>query len=122
MPGSTCFPAGCLRDFLAQAVEVTCAEGGDVVGREQDPVLRQRVCQDAGVGPAGERDRGKGVGNTEERLERACHAALPRSTGEHERAVDVEQHQLLSHSLTAELGATSSRSTILLCMRLGGSL
>ena len=70
------------------------------------PCSLQRVSQDAGVGPSCQRDRRKRVGNAEQRLECARHAALAGSAGEHERSVDIEQHELLSHRLTAELGAS----------------
>ena len=71
-------------------------------------MVLQRVCQDAGVGPPCQRDLGKRVGNAEQRLERAGHAALAGAAGEHERSVDIEQHQLLSHRSTAELGTRAT--------------
>ena len=105
-------PRCCLGDFLPQAHEVTRRGRREmslgVTGRH---VLRQRVARMlVSVRPASEiAANASGMPKT---TRTRVHAALPGSAGEHERAVDVEQHELLSHSLTAELGATSSRSTI----------
>ena len=71
-------------------------------------MLRDRVGQNAPVGPAGERDAVESASTADELPAGTVHGAQPGAAGEHERAVDVEEDELahgrtLKHRVQPEL-------------------
>jgi Cu-Zn family superoxide dismutase len=87
-------PMARLFDLLAQVPQISVAELFEELAVQIPAEPRQRVVQDDPVGPAGMRNAVERTAVTHDFSARATHRTHSGAARQHERAIDVEQHEL----------------------------